>query len=421
MAQNPPTQDLTFPRTYGDRVVTDPYPGFAMFREAGPVHFTEVVDGVEAWVVTDHENVMRVLTDHETFSSNPKNAPRAWLEKFSLLRDANGDFIIAENMLYADPPVHTRLRRLVSKVFVPSRVAAMRPFIERTTTQILDRLAPRGQAELVYDFALLVPLTVICELLGMPEADRAQFQTWSNELMVGRPVAPEQVDQAQWKILGYLAELIQAKRREPGDDLLSDLIRVHDEGDQLNDIELVSMAALLFIAGQETAGNIIGNGLLELMREPARLTALRDNPDLVPGAVDEFLRLVSPAMGTWRFTVADAQIAGVTVPAGQAVLPLLASANRDASRFPHADDYDPLRSRDPHVAFGHGIHYCLGAPLGRMEAEIAVGAAVRRLSGLSLAVPWDELRWRPSLMRGLLELPVTFTAEPVRPAADEEG
>ncbi|HXM54818.1 MAG TPA: cytochrome P450 [Candidatus Dormibacteraeota bacterium] len=401
--------ELSFPRTFGDAASPDPYPGFARFRESGPVHYAEVVDGFHAWVVADFENVQRVLTDPERLSSDPKHAPRAWLDEFGLMRDAGGGHVMPENMLWSDPPVHTRLRSIVSREFTPTRVNGLRPYVTRIAGEILDRLAPQGRAELVYDFALQVPLTVICELFGVPEADRIEFQTWSNEVMVGRPVAPEQVEQAQWRIFGYLAQLIESKREQPGDDLLSALVQVHDDGlGQLDHVELVSMAALLLIAGQETAGNVIGNGILELLRRPERLAQLRADPGLVPAAVDEFLRLVSPALGTWRFTLHDVEIGGTVIPAGEAVLPLIASANRDSARFDRPDEYDPTRPRGHHLAFGHGIHFCIGAALGRMEAEIAIGEVVRRLPGLALAAPIEELRWRPSLMRGLLELPVTF-------------
>jgi cytochrome P450 len=401
------TKDVLFPR-FDQTAIPDPYPAFNSLREAGPLHHVEVVDGVRAWVVTGFDDVSRVLGDAERLSSDPRNGPTEWLEKFSLIRDENGNFIVAENMLYADPPVHTRLRKLVSKAFTPRRIESLRPRAQQVVDGILDQIGPRGQAELIYEYAFPIPLTIICELFGMPPEDREQFQEWSNAFMVGSPIAPEKVNEVQWQILGYLSELIKAKQREPGDDMLSALTQAHDEGDQLNEVELISMAALLLIAGQETAGNLIGNSLAQLAADPARQDALRGDQALIDGAVEEFLRLASPAMATWRFTTAEVEIAGRVIPPGQAVLALIASANRDSTRFADADANDPHHPRESHLGFGHGIHHCLGAALGRMEAQIALGTLLSRLTDLRLAVPAEELRWRPSLMHGLLELPVTF-------------
>ncbi|HET9894526.1 MAG TPA: cytochrome P450 [Streptosporangiaceae bacterium] len=401
---------LIFPRTFGDNAVTDPHPVYGTFREAGPVHYTEVVDGCKVWVVTRFEDVQAVLDDPARLSSNPRFGPQEWLDQFGLLRDENGKFIVAENMLYADPPLHTRLRKLVSKAFTPRRIQQLAPYITSLCEQVLDDLAAKGRAELIYDYAYLIPLTVISELLGMPEADRERFQTVSNLIMVGRPVDPEQVTAAQWELIGMIGALVSAKRENPADDLLTALIAARDEDDKLDELELISMAGLLIIAGQETTGNLIGNALLELISHPERLDELRRDPSGWPRAVDELLRLQSPALGTWRFALEDVEIAGTTIPAGQAVLALLASADRDPRHFDDPESYDPHHARPGHLVFGHGIHHCLGVSLARLEAEIALTALASRLTDIKLAVPAGQLRWRPSLMRGLIELPVTFTA-----------
>jgi cytochrome P450 len=310
-------------------------------------------------------------------------------------------------MLHADPPEHTRLRRLVQKAFTPRR-AALRPRAREIASDLLEEMAAaRGDVtDLLHAYARPLPIAVLCELVGIPEADRA----W-----IGATVAAyddgAQHERVERELAAYFAELIAARRAEPGDDLVSELaVARDDEGgaDGLTGDELISMVFVLVMAGFDTTANLIASGTMALLTHPGEKTRLSEDPSLLAAAVEELLRFTNPVNhANDRFTTEDVPVGDVVIPAGEWVFPAISSANRDPAQFPEPDRLDLDRDTSGHVAFGHGVHHCLGAPLARMEAEVALGALLDRFPRISLAVPPSELRWRPvSLMNGLESLPV---------------
>ena len=384
----------------------DPFPLLKALREQGPVCRVRLAGDVEAWLVTRYADALVVLSDPRLSSDlNDAADPR-------LLEQARVTEPFPRSMLRLNPPDHTRLRRLVSRSFTPRRVAELRPRIQKITDQLLDAITPTGRADLVKDFALPLPVTVISELLGVPADDRDGFQEWTDTMLrqrIGRPDVPE-LERAWHKMRSYLEGLIDAKRARPDSDLLSALVTARDEEGRLDEEELIAMALLLLIAGYITTVNLIGSGVLALLTHPEQLTELRENPELLPGAIEEFLRYDAPINpGMSRFPTEDIEIGGVRIPRGATVLIGTALADRDPDRFADPDRLDVHRTDNAHLAFGHGAHFCLGAPLARLEGEIAIGAVLRRMPDLALAVPREDLRWHLSGLRGLKSLPVTFT------------
>ncbi|MEW2141009.1 cytochrome P450 [Streptomyces sp. NPDC005409] len=393
----------------------DPYPFYAALREMGPVHRV-VLDGARTWLVVGHDEARQALS-HPDLSKN-------WLG--SELFGHTPDHAAATNMLEADPPHHTRLRRLVARAFTARRVESLRPRVQQITDELLDAMAarPDRRADLIRSLAFPLPMTVICELLGVPNLDRERFRLWSGEI-----VAPAEGggadDRAVQQMTGYLRELVEAKAEDPGDDLLSALIRTlpdgpdgtggapAEDGDQLSPDELIGMAFLLLVAGHETTVNLIGNGVRALLAHPDQLAALRADPDgLIDGAVEEMLRYDGPVQhATYRFARTDVEIGGVRIPAGSSVLVALAAADRDPARFaePRPEVFDIRRAGPSHVAFGHGIHYCLGAPLARMEGRIAIRGLLERFPDLAEDPDADPGVWLSgTLMRGVTRLPLRW-------------
>jgi cytochrome P450 len=392
--------------------LADPFPALAAWRDSGPVRRVDERLGLPVWVIARYDDVLAALSDPR-LSSDPHQAR-------DLDERLRGDFL-SRSMIGTDPPEHTRLRRLVSQAFTPRRVQGLRPRIEQITGTLLDRITPRGRAELIGEFALPLPITVIGELLGVPEADRERFRLWTDE-MLDRPFDPgtdmDLVTAARERMYGYLADLVDAKRARPADDLLTDLVQATDEGERLDRQELLAMTFLLLIAGYVTTVNLIGNGTLALMRSPEQLALLRADPARVPRAVEEVLRFDGPVNpGLTRYALEDLEIGGVRIPRGEVVLLSIAAADRDPARFPDPDRFDVTNGAPGHLAFGHGVHFCLGAPLARLEGQIAFTALLERLPDLALAVPEDALQWSAGgVLRGVRELPVTFTPTPVRAA-----
>jgi cytochrome P450 len=391
-------------------VLADPYPTLSALRQSGPVRRTDVRMGLPVWVVARYDDVLAALSDPR-LSNDPHHAS-------GLTEVLRGDFL-SRSMIGTDPPEHTRLRRLVSKAFTARRVEGLRPRVQEITDALLDRITPRGRAELIGEFALPLPITVIGELLGVPEADRDRFRAWTDE-MLDRPFDPRsdmaRVTAAREQMYGYLTDLVAAKRARPADDLLTALIETSDEGERLAEHELLAMIFLLLIAGYVTTVSLVGNGTLALLRHPDQLDRLRADPSLVPQAVEELLRFDGPVNpGLTRFAMEDVEIGGVRIPRGDVVLLAIAAADRDPARFSDPDRLD-VGAVDPgHLAFGHGMHYCLGAPLARLEGQVAFTALLARLPDLALAAREDELRWTGGgVLRGLRELPVTFTPTPAR-------
>ncbi|MFE5768921.1 cytochrome P450 [Streptomyces sp. NPDC056485] len=383
---------------------TDPYAFYARLRETGPVHQVEVTaaEYAPAFLVVGYEEARRAL-NHPGLLKN-------WASSQVLPGVATTP--ANSNMLEADPPHHTRLRRLVAREFTMRRVQAMRPRVQQITDELLDAMAarPGRTADLVKALAFPLPMTVIGELLGVPDQDRERFGYWSKEVLA--PTTLPDGAAAQQKLGDYLAELVEAKAEEPGEDLLSALIRTRDEdGDALSPDELIGMAFLLLIAGHETTVNLISNGTRALLAHPDQLAALRADCDgLLDGAIEEMLRYDGPVQNTtYRYAREDMELAGTAIPAGATVLVSLGGADRDPGRYEAADTFDIRRAPAGHLAFGHGLHFCIGAPLARLEGRIAFRALLERFPDLT-EDPSEEAPTYigGSLIRGVTRLPVRW-------------
>jgi pimeloyl-[acyl-carrier protein] synthase len=383
----------------------DPYPGLHALRAHDPVHFIDVPG---LWFVTRYDDVVAGLRD-----------PRLSAERFQLsLPEMQSSALISSlstMMLLRDPPHHTRLRALVSKAFTPRVVENLRPRIQEIVDGLMDAVQPAGRMELMQDLAAPLPVIVIAQLLGIPVEDRTRFKRWSDALLViaDGTLAPAGFADAERSAAAfkeYLGGIIPQRRAHPADDLISGLLAAQEQEDRLSSDELFSTCVLLLIAGHETTTNLIGNGMLALLRHPDQLALLRDAPSLIRSAIEELLRYESPVQLTSRVAKEDVEIRGKHVRQGQEVCLGLAAANRDPDAFPDPDRLDITRADNHHVAFGHGLHFCLGAPLARLEGQIAIQTILRRLPGLRLAT--DSVEWRDGIMmRGLKALPLRFERE----------
>ncbi|MFF5536239.1 cytochrome P450 [Streptomyces cinerochromogenes] len=386
----------------GEDFVNDPYPVYAALGEKGPVHRVRVPEGYEAWLVVGYDAARAALADPRLAKSWARAAPT-----LSLVRPASGP-----NMLNSDPPDHGRLRSLVAREFTARRVERLAPRVEEITEALLDAMQarPDGRADLVEALSFPLSMSVICELLGVPALDRAAFRTWSTDVFSHPDPAVRRT--ASQEMGAYLARLLDDKRRENGDDLMSALVRTgDDDGDRLSPGELVGTAWLLLVAGHETTANLISNGVLALLTHPGQLADLRKDMTLVDAAVEEMLRYDGPVeAATFRFTTEPVDIGGTVIPGGgEPVLVVVADANRDPARFPDPDRFDIHRPARGHIAFGHGIHHCLGAPLARLEARTAVRSLLRRFPELRLDTSPAAVAWRPGmLVHGPRRLPVRW-------------
>jgi cytochrome P450 len=376
------------------------------------VQWVPGIFGLGAWLVTRHAFCSAILRSKHFGKEGETVLPP---EKLALIPQGREE--IAErrrsNMLFRDPPVHTRLRALVSQAFTPRTIDGLRPHIAAIAEHLLDQVQGDGRMDLIRDFAFPLPIIVIAELLGVPPEDRNRFKAWSTVMTAALdPMVSEAVlaraAQAIDELNEYLGGVIEDRRRAPRADLITELTAAHDEGDRLGKEELLTTCRLLLTAGHETTVNLIGNGMLALLRNPEPRAALATNPSLLPNAVEELLRYDSPVQMTLRFTFEDTQLGSHTLRRSDLVVLLLGGANRDPEQFPEPDRLDVARpNASTHLSFGGGIHYCLGASLARLEGEIAVGALLRRLPHLSLAT--GPLKWRESpVLHGLVALPVTF-------------
>jgi cytochrome P450 len=398
---------------YSDEFRRRTYETFAQMRADDPVFCQPGVDGeTMIWFVTRHDDVVRVLLDDERFVRDPALAlPPDQLAAFQSGMPESFAFI-DQHMLNRDGIDHRRLRRLVTKAFTPRMVERLRPRIEEIADGLIDAVEARGTMDIVEQYAFPLPITVIAELLGIPVADRDRFRRWSNAIVTPALGAEAFAEFAALMndFVAYLHELFERRRAEPADDLVSALLQVREGGDALSEQELFSMVVLLIVAGHETTVNLISNATLALLEHPDELARLRDDPARVPAAIEECLRYDGPverALNRWA--AVDVELGGHTIRRGDGVIVILGSANRDPERFPDPDVIDLDRDDTKHVAFGRGSHYCLGAPLARLEGEIAIATLLRRLRGLRLAVPRDELHWRPvPLFRSLAALPVAW-------------
>jgi cytochrome P450 len=389
---------------------------YARMRRESPVHRQPGLDGeTPIWFVTRYDDVVALLSDNERFVLDPALALTP--EELAALREdaaIAADERVSENLLAKDGDDHRRLRRLVSKAFTPRIVEQLRPRVQEIADELIDRVADRGRMELVDDFAFPLPITVIAELLGIPVEDHARFREWSNTFVMPAltPELQETAARHTDEFVAYLAELFARRRAEPGDDLVSALVRAEVEGDHLSQNELYGMVVLLIVAGHETTVSLIANAVLALLTHPDQLAVIRADPSLVPAAVEEILRFESPVERTiTRWAAADVELGGEQIRRGELVIAVVGSANRDEARFPRAEELHLTRGDVRHVGFGRGPHFCLGAPLARLEAAIALETLLRRLPGLRLAISRDDLYWRPiPIFRSLAELPVAWDA-----------
>ena len=383
-----------------DSYYQDPMRLFARLRESCPVAPAWMPDLGRVWIITRYADVRAALTDPR-LANKPKDRGGS----------ASGGVAGVHALLNVDPPDHTRLRRLVQTAFTPRRAAQLRPRTAEIAASLLDQLTAGGDVvDLLGGYARPLPITVISELLGVPETDREWI--WVTVTDYGK--GGEELQRVPQELGAYFGLLVTAKRADPGSDLLSALVQAHDNASDagaeaaLTTTELLSAAYHLVMAGFDTTVNLIASGVLALLTHPEQMARLRREPSLLPAAVEELLRFTSPVNHvTPRFTTEDLPIGDVVIPAGEPVLIATSSADRDPAQFPDPDRLDFGRDTSGHVAFGHGLHYCLGAPLARMEAEVALGALLSRFPDVSLAVAPADLRWRPvSLMNGLESLPV---------------
>jgi cytochrome P450 len=396
----------------------DPYPTYARLRDEGPGLAVRLPDGRPAWLFTRYEDVARILKDHDVFST------RSFLGQVDdgpeLDPEVQGVYMLFnEIMLGKDPPEHTRLRRLVQKAFTSRMITGLAPRIRELSNSLLDAVEKRAletgvrEFDLITDFEFPLPVTIIMDLLGIPPAGRDDIHRWSTALAsfdgsleMARQIAPE-VD----AFIEYLKSLIKAKRETPSNDLLTALAVAEDGGDRLTEHDLLAMVYVLIFAGHETTLHLIGNGMRALLTRPDQFARLNANLSLVPSAVEEMLRFdPSVEIPRARLALADAEVGGVTVRRGDVVLVAIASANRDAGKFPDPDAFEISRGANRHLSFGTGIHVCIGSALARLEGQIAIETLLRRMPDLRLAVADEELVLRPGgiFLRGLAALPVQF-------------
>ncbi len=361
---------------FTEAIRRNPYPAYAQMRGASPVFHDP---GTDLWMVFDYDGARRVLNDHDTFSSR---CGHDWL-------------------IFHDPPRHTKLRALISKAFTPRSVANLEPRIRELSRELLDQAAGRGEIDLAADFSVPLPMRVIAEMIGVPPADRARYHRWSDVILdmsytIGdRGEAARAANEAfravSVEMNDYLTGLLAERRSAPRDDLLTRLLHAEVDGERLTQEEILGFFQLLIVGGQETTTNLINNAVLCFLEHPDQLARLRAAPDLLPSAIEEVLRYRAPLQWMFRVTKRDAEVHGRAIPAGKVVIAVIGSANRDPRHFPDADRFDVSRAPNPHLAFGHGIHFCLGAPLARLEARVALADFLGRVKGFALAEdrPWE--------------------------------
>ncbi len=391
----------------------NPFPLFAEVREQGPVHAVTLADGHPAWLVVGYDEAKLMLNDTRL----SKDMQAAFASGEGVLAEGLPGPAFAHHMLAVDPPDHTRLRRLVASAFSLRRIERLEPRVREIIGGLLDALAaagPDATVDLVPNFAYPLPYTVICELLGVPEDDRTSF---SKALMalLSPTDTPEQYAHAKEgsdAVVAHLTKLVETKERLPGDDLVTALIRARDGDDSLDHEELLSTLLQLIIAGHDTTTSLVGNGVVALLRNPDQLASVKADPALLGPLVEEIMRYDAPVPhATFRYAAEDIEVGSLTIPKGGQVIISLAAANRDGARFSDAERFDVGRADNRHLAFGHGIHFCLGAPLARMEGVIALGSLLGRFPDLRLAVPPDDLHWGHGdglVLRGLSALPLVL-------------
>ena len=386
---------------FSDDMRRNPYPAYDLLRAASPVFHFEPFD---IWIILDHDGVKRALVDHDAFSSN--------------LSHAAGHGNPGEWFIFFDPPRHTKLRALISKAFTPRIVANLEPRIRQLSRELLDPIMNRGEIDLAAEYAVPLPMRVIAELLGVPAADWPRYRRWSDVILkiantitrdeeAARAITDFRAVTAEMR--DFLPGMIEERRADRQDDLLTRLVEAEVDGERLTQEEILGFVQLLLVGGQETTANLISNAILCFIENPDELARLRAAPELLPSAIEEVLRYRSPLQWMPRATRRDVEMHGRIIPAGKAVLPLIGSANRDPKHFPNAGRFDITRDPNPHLAFGQGIHACLGGPLARLEARIALGDLLERMERFELASPEP---WPPRQafgVHGPARLPIRFT------------
>jgi len=393
-----PLIDLTSPE-----YLADPYPTYARLREQRtPVYLNLAGPTGGMWLVTRYDDVAAVLREMQISKDMSRLVP------------APTPTPLDASMLFKDPPNHSRLRSLANQAFTPKRVKDLEVRIEEIANHLIDRVQANGGMDLIADYAMPLPIIVIAEMLGVPPDDRDTFRAWSNDLITGTDMVRGTDERRQKQgaailaLMGYFSRLIAERRGDPREDIISAMIEAHDEGGRMSEEELLGACILLLVAGHETTVNLFGNGLLSLLRNPDQLALLKEEPELLPSAVEEMLRFESPVQrGTFRVTLAPVEIGGTTLGPGEQVSAVLSAANRDPDQFPDADRFDITRAPNRHLAFGLGIHFCLGSALARTEARIGFARLLDRLPNLAFAS--DSVDWNQNtLIRGLHTLPLRF-------------
>lgn len=399
------------------QVLADPYPFYDQLRSQEPVLWDDFFKG---WICGTYTEVAAAL--HDSRLGAQRVTSNQELEELGLAELAPLYFPLTNQLLFIDPPKHSRLRGLIAKVFTSRRVDLMQAYLQKIVDQMISEAVEQGTMDVIRDIAYPLPVTVIAELLGVPATDRAQLKKWSDDYasMLGSfqyiPDNPEETLHSLNDMNNYFLAIIREYRQHPQDNLLSDLILAQEQGKHLDDDELIANCILLLAAGHETTTNLIGNAILTLLKHPDQLMLLRQRPELITSAIEEVLRFESPAQYTVRKARADLELGGQTIKKDQAIILLMGAANRDHRRFVHPDRFDIQRTNNKHFAFGHASHFCIGAPLARQEGKIAVMTMIERLPNLRLEN--NQVNWRENKnLRGLASLPVTFD----RPAIEREA
>jgi cytochrome P450 len=389
----------------------DPFPTFARMRRDAPIYGHKSPNGSTIWYITRYEDVLAILRDDENFCKDPRNTGVP-IASGSASRKTTMQRLINENMLFSDPPDHTRLRALVSQAFTPQRIEEQSAFLLQSANSLIDRFQNRQDVDLIEAFALPLPVFVISRLLGIPDDDRDDVALWSQAIISpgSRNLNYSTRKRRVQAFIRYLTQIFAQRTADPQDDLISALVHAEEEGDKLSDFELSSMVALLLVTGHETTVNLIGNGALALIQHPDQPTLLQNNPNLWGSAVEELLRYAGPVeTSTSRWACRDIDFNRQLIRRGDLVRVVLSSANRDLAQFEAPDELNIDREDNKHLAFGFGVHYCLGAPLARLEGRIALQTLFERVEGLRLSSSGGELEWRAGvLFRGLESLPVQW-------------
>ncbi|PZW31123.1 cytochrome P450 PksS [Thermosporothrix hazakensis] len=392
----------------------DPIRFYKQLREQGPIiDLGEYPSIGKFWLLTRYEDAIALLKDPHPFTRDRlKLLSPEEKEQTTRYHSALEQYVLQRrDMLAVDPPDHTRLRKLVAKAFTPRMIEQMRPRMQQIVDELINAVEDKGKIELISEFAYPLPITVICEMLGIPARDRQQFRHWT-QLLIVPPQKPEEfaaLNAPLEEFISYIQRLIEEKHQNPGDDIISVLVQAREQEDKLSENELISSIFLLIVAGHETTVNLIANGVLELLLHPDQLQLLQQDPSLLPSTIEELLRYTGPifAAGS-HWAMEDTTLYGKQIRKGDIVLVGLTAANLDPDVFEHPEKLDITREENKHVAFGKGIHVCLGAPLARQESQIAIGTLIRRLPHLRLAVPPEQLVWSGSKFRALRSLPLEF-------------